>query len=181
MVEEDILRENIISADGKTFGGMVEIVVSKLNALNKASDSSHDRLCGATRRKIEVKAVRALNKKGKLSENNLVEIFLHSKIQKKLVTDADKKIANWDGGICQVKLECFDTLYYAAFFHDKIYIFKITPDEIINDKNISFSDKQHRGGKMGQFHLKPTCIQYHIDNYLYHTLSYAQLVAILKS
>lgn len=174
------LRQNLIIADGKSFGKIFEIVVSRLNGLQKASDASHDRFCKKTSNRIEVKSTRAFHKVKKITEENLSDLMLERTTAKTLVPDIKKHEYEWDSGICQIKTGCFDLLYYAVVFFEKIYIFRCTSQDVLDDEQIGFSDKQHRNGKMGQFHISPKNIAHHIEKYLFHTLNYDQLIAILN-
>lgn len=179
-MQEDNLRQNMILLDGKTFGKIFEIVVSRLAGYTRAGDNSHDSFCESSSSKIEVKATRVFEKHEKLDDSSLVISLLENNMDKNLLFDADKNAIPWNSGICQVKLECFDILYYCAVFHDKVYIFAANGEQILTDKKFNFSKKQHRNGTMGQFHITHHTILHHINNYLYKTLNYRQLVAILK-
>jgi hypothetical protein len=180
MMEEEHFRNNLILLEGKNFGKIFEIIVSRLANLEKAGDASHDWYCSLSSSRIEVKAIRAFFSHEKMNDGNLIEMLLEGSKSKKLVNDKRKKIDQWNGGVCQIKLNCFEFLYYCAVFYDKIYFFITTPEKISNDKKICFSKKQHRNGNMGQFHLTPQNIDHHIENYLYKQLTYKQLISILK-
>lgn len=179
-MQEETLRKNMIVLDGKTFGRVFEIVVSRLAGYDKAEDNSHDRFCVSSSSKIEVKATRVFPKLKKLDESNLAASLMGKSIEKELLFDSQKNTQPWNSGICQVKLNCFDMLYYCVVFHDKIYIFVANPEEIVSDKKFNFCKKQHRHGCMGQFHITQKTISHHIENYLYKILNYKQLMAILK-
>lgn len=179
-MQEDNLRTNFIHLDGKTFGRIFECVISRLDGYSKAQHNSHDRFCKSSSKRIEVKASRVFGYYKKINEGNMVELLLDQKTNKGLLHDHQKEFYEWNSGICQVKTDCFDFLYYCVVFYEKIYIFKITPSQILEDKKINFSKKQHRNGNMGQFHLSQSTIRHHINNYLYKTLNYQQLIAILK-
>lgn len=174
------LRQNLIALDGKSFGKIFEIVIARLQDLEKASDASHDRYCKKTENKIEIKSSRALHKVLQFTEENIADVLLNRQATKTLVPDNKKLDYDWDCGICQIKPNCFDMLYYAVILHEKIYIMRITAEQIKTDKNIGFSAKQHRDGNMGQFHISAKNIEHHIENYLYKSLNYQQLAAILK-
>ena len=179
-MQEDNLRANFIHLDGKTFGRIFECVVSRLDNYSKAENNSHDRFCKSSSKRIEVKSTRVFSSYEKINENNMVELLLNNKTSKTLLHDYQKESSEWNCGICQVKTDCFDFLYYCAVFHDKIYIFKITPEQILADKKLAYSKKQHRNGNMGQFHLSEATIRHHLDTYLHRTLNYKQLIAVLK-
>ena len=81
----------------------------------------------------------------------------------------------------QIKTNCFDILWYGVFFKDMIYIFEMPKETIKKDTKIQYSNKQHRGNKdEGQFHVKNSNIQHHIDNYLYAKIDYNKLWDLLN-
>lgn len=83
---------------------------------------------------------------------------------------------DFDCNIQQVKITCFDCLYYVLFFFDLIAVFKILPDQIINDTNIAYSDKQHRGNAgEGQFHINDKTYDHHKNNYFERSFSYQEM------
>lgn len=175
---EDTLRNNIIHADSKTFGSMVEIIVGSIKNLLQADNNSHDRFCPELNQRIEVKAIRAFSK-ARSKDTHIAEWMLQENPAKKLVPDGDKQKEKWEGGICQIKTDCFDILFYAVFFHDKAYVFSINPESLlVYDK---YSKKQHRGGQMGQFHITNRTLQHHLNHHLYCVLTYAEIVQILQS
>jgi len=174
------LRLNLIHADCKTFGRIFEIIVSHLQNLSEANDQSYDRKCKTTKKRVEVKASRAFEKTTKLTESNAYELLTQSNAHKKLVQSNDLKNPNYDCGIFQVKPTCFEELYYCIVFHENVYIFKINKKEITEDKAIGYSKKQHRTGKMGQFHIHAKNIDHHMQNYLYRKLNYSQILAVLN-
>ena len=56
------------------------------------------------------------------------------------------------------------------------------PNQIMEDTNINFSDKQHRGNVgEGQFHLNDKKIEYHIDNYLLKKMTYEEFECTIKA
>ena len=164
----------MINLETRQFGEWFEILVDKLNPTFKPSnDLSYDRKDNDI--KIEIKASRALTKPTKVTKDNWLDIGKESKSDR-LICDDNKLTTKWDCNIQQIKTDCFDILWYSILFQDKIYIFKIDSETIRQDSNIKYSDKQHRGNtREGQFHIKNTNIQYHIDNYLYMKLDYDDL------
>jgi hypothetical protein len=175
---EDTLRNNIIHADSKTFGSMVEIIVGSIKKLMQADNNSHDRFCPEMNQRIEVKAIRAFSK-SRNKDTNIAEWMLQENPIKKLVTDNDKQKEKWEGGICQIKTDCFDILFYAVFFHDKAYVFSINPKNLL--AYAKYSKKQHRGGQMGQFHITNKTLEYHLNHHLYCVLNYDEIVQILQN
>lgn len=86
----------------------------------------------------------------------------------------------FDCNIQQVKRAEFDHLYYGIFFSDCVVIFHITSEQI--GPQIYYSDKQHKGNEgEGQFHLNQDTIAIHEKNYLYRSLTYAELLDLLTA
>lgn len=177
MTNEFILKENLKQMAPRPFGEKFgEWLISKIekNILPRI-DSSHDAILFKDR--CEIKISRAISK----SSNNLSfnEKLLSENLSKFVNSKSDEK---FDCNIQQVKPNCFDVIIYGVFFNDIIYIFKTTSEIIKTDKNIGYVDKQHRGNVgEGQFHIKRTNLQYHIDNFLYKTLSWDDLINIILS
>jgi len=163
-----------LNLETRQFGKWFELTIQLLNPTFKPSDDlSYDRKDNDI--KIEIKASRALSKATEPTIDNYHEVGKETKGDR-LICDDNKLTTKWDCNIQQIKTDCFDILWYGIFFQDKIYIFKIDSETIRQDSNIKYSDKQHRGNKReGQFHIKNTNIQYHIDNYLYMKLDYDDL------
>ena len=174
--EIEILKNNLMQMAPRPFGEKFgEWLVFELEELlEKRKDGSHDGIL--ENKKVEIKISRA---KLKPSKN---DTFF-----KRLVSSQFSKFVNsestddFDCNIQQVKPNCFDTIIYGVFFEDIIYLFKTTNETIVNDRNILYSDKQHRGNVgEGQFHVKRNNLQYHIDNFLYKTLNYQDLLKMIK-
>ena len=163
-----------LNLETRQFGKWFELTIQLLNPTFKPpNDLSYDRKDNDI--KIEIKASRALSKATEPTIDNYHEVGKETKCNR-LICDDNKLTTKWDCNIQQIKTDCFDILWYGIFFQDKIYIFKIDSETIRQDSNIKYSDKQHRGNKReGQFHIKNTNIQYHIDNYLYMKLDYDDL------
>ena len=65
------------------------------------------------------------------------------------------------------------------FFADKIEVYKMTSDEVLDCPG--YSDKQHRGNEgEGQFHLNESNIEYHRRNFLERVLTYVDLYNLLE-
>ena len=68
-----------------------------------------------------------------------------------------------------------------CFIASLIFILGITALAFFIYFNIQYSDKQHRGNTgEGQFHLKNSNIQYHINKYLYTKIDYNKLWKLLN-
>lgn len=172
------IKTNIRLLAPRPFGEKIgEIILDNLIlGLSKADNNSHDRKQG--KKKIESKFARAIKK---VDTKNLSFIEqLSSTASLSYVNSASKE--KFDCNIQQIKPKCFDTLYYGVIFDDCVYVFKIDSKQLLKDsKNIGYSNKQHRGNiGEGQFHIKSTNLQYHIDNYLYQKLNWNEFIKLLK-
>jgi hypothetical protein len=173
------LRDGIFSLNTRRFGTVAEIMVKKLKNLGKSKNMFHDLFDSTTDNRIEVKFSRVCQNLEKLTEKNLLEC-----IQKEQTTDRRIKFSDWQKhqfscNIQQVKRTEFEVLYYGTFFDDSIKIFRITPDQI--DSTIGYVDKQHKGNKgEGQFHITEKNLQVHLNQFMVNTLTYEELLEILK-
>ena len=168
------LVSSICNLNTRKFGDVGEILMSKIiKGLEKSDDLSYDKKLGD--QKGEVKVSRAFTKANPITEENICEVLMQDN-SVRLIEDKNKLEQRWDCNIQQVKTGCFDILWYGVFFKDMIYVFEIPSETISKDPNIQYSDKQHRGNTgEGQFHLKNSNIQHHIDNYLYAKMDYEKL------
>jgi len=149
-----------------------------IKGLEKSDDLSYDKKLGS--KKIEVKNSRAFTKAKPITEENICEVLMQDN-SVRLIEDKNKFQEKWDCNIQQIKPNCFDILLYGIFLKDAIYIFEIPSESITKDFNIQYSDKQHRGNTgEGQFHLKNSNIQYHINKYLYTKIDYNKLWKLLN-
>ena len=171
--------KTIISLNTRKFGDVGETIITKIiKDLQKSDDLSYDKKLGDQR--FEIKFSRALTKSEPITEKNICEALLGDN-ESRLISDKNKNIENWDCNIQQIKVKLFDVLYYGVFFREQIYIFKISPNQIIEDKTIKYSNKQHRGNiGEGQFHIGKKNIDYHIENFLYKKINYEELWEILN-
>ena len=175
--------ENLVSSicnlNTRKFGDVGEILMSKIvKGLEKSDDLSYDKKF--KNKKGEVKVSSAFTRASPITEENICEVLMQDN-SVRLIEDKNKLEEKWDCNIQQVKPKCFDILWYGIFLKDAIYIFEIPSKTIIEDSSIQYSDKQHRGNTgEGQFHLKNTNIQYHIDNYLYAKIDYNGLWKLLN-
>ncbi len=173
----NILKENLKQMAPRPFGEKFgEWLIGKIESNIKArKDGSHDGILDG--KKCEIKISRAIEKT--LNKLSFSEKLLSESSTKFADSTSDIK---FDCNIQQVKPKCFDVIIYGVFFEDIIYLFKTTNDIIVNDKNIGYVDKQHRGNVgEGQFHIKRNNLQYHIDNFLYKKLDWNELLEIIKS
>ena len=168
------LVSSICNLNTRKFGDVGEILMNKIiKELEKSDDLSYDKKLG--NEKVEIKVSRAFRRADPITESNVCKILMQDN-SSRLIKNDSKQLEKWDCNIQQVKPNCFDMLLYGVFFKDMIYLFKIPSHKISEDSNIQYSNKHHRGNTgEGQFHLKNSNIQHHIDNYLYTKIDYEEL------
>ena len=173
------LVSSICNLNTRKFGDVGEILMTKIiKGLEKSDDLSYDKKL--KNKKGEIKVSRAFTRAKPITEENICEVLMQDN-SVRLIEDKNKLKEKWDCNIQQVKPGCFDILWYGIFLKDAIYIFEIPSESITKDPNIQYSNKQHRGNTgEGQFHLKDSNIQYHINKYLYIKMDYNKLWALLN-
>lgn len=178
-MEEIKLRDAIFSLHTRKFGNIVEKLVEKILEefgflVEPSEDISYDRKINDL--KDEIKGSRVLGKSVlKLDGDNIIELLLQNETNR-FVNITDNTNVEWDCNIQQIKTKLFNNLWYVLFFSDCVAVFKINSEVILNDKNISYCNKQHRGNVgEGQFHVTNKNIKYHLDNFLVKKITYNEV------
>jgi hypothetical protein len=173
------LRDGIFQLNTRRFGTVAEIMIRKLQSLDKARSIFHDLYDQSGDQRVEVKFSTVRRNLSSMDHENIIE-----SIQAELVTDRSVDFSGWQQhkflcNIQQVKKTEFDVLYYGMFFNDCIKIFRITPADINSD--IRYGDKQHKGNTgEGQFHISEKTLDIHLNKFYHSTLTYQQLLDLLS-
>ena len=150
-------KDGIIDMHTRQFGTVAEIIIMILKGCIGSKKLEFD-LVDIDSKKVEVKASKVF-KKQKLDMNieNFYDIIISNSNRDRLIKQKNIKKFEFDCNIQQVKVKLFDTMIYLLFFNDVIEIFEITKKQILKDKKINYSNKQHptrtpqsthqRGGK----------------------------------
>jgi hypothetical protein len=174
----DQLRDGIFQLNTRRFGTVAEIMIKKLQSLDKARNIFHDLYDESQDTRIEVKFSTVRRNLPGLDHENIIE-----SICAELATDRSVNFTDWRQhkflcNIQQVKKTEFDILYYGMFFHDCIQIFRIRSEQINGD--IKYGDKQHKGNRgEGQFHISEKTLDIHLQKFYHITLTYQQLWDLL--
>ena len=170
-------RDGIIDMHTRQFGAVAEIIVMILQDCVKSKKLEFD-LIDIKNKKIEVKASKVLRKnKLNITKENFYDIIINNSNKNRLLQQKNIHETEFDCNIQQIKTELFDKMIYLLFFKDIIEIFEITKQKIISDKNIYYSDKQHRGNTgEGQFHINNKTYQYHKKHYFIASVTYQELL-----
>ena len=171
----DDLMDGIMALNTRQFGTVIELMVKIIYKMKDSDDLSFDLSYQGD--KIEVKGSRVYKKnKLELNETNLYDVIISNNNKKRLIKQKEIDRMIFDCNIQQIKNQYFDYLYYVLFFSDIIEFFRITPDKIIKDQAIGYSDKQHRGNKgEGQFHINQKNYAHHKKNYFIGQMDYEEL------
>ena len=108
-------------------------------------------------------------------------------------SESEKRSADYDCNIQQLKPDCFDSLYYGVFFSAKIEIFHAPRSEFPDSVDSFIEDKaaarkklpgyalQHKGGEECQLHIKKTTHKHHRERYHVKDLTYEELYDLLDT
>lgn len=176
------LRQAIFDINTRRFGTVCEAIVMRIAEAGKGLNQFHDLYCDKTESRIEVKFSRVQRKAGfAITPDTVVKAIFAELDENRTVNFSDWKNAKFDCNIQQVKCSEFDILYYGLFFWDKLLIFRMTSEQVKSDKNIFYSDRQHKGNVgEGQFHVNSRTFAHHLATYCTHQLTYDELLNILS-
>ena len=173
-------RDGIFALRTRRFGTVAEIMIKKLYGLDESESLAFDKKDTANNARVEVKFSTVMKENdAKIREDNVIDQCNKANLANRAMSSDDVTTSDFDCNIQQVKRKEFDVLYYGLFFSNRIEIFKMTSDQILDCHG--YSDKQHRGNEgEGQFHINQDNIEYHRRNFLERTLSYAELYKIFN-
>lgn len=179
--ELNYFKEGIYSLRTRRFGDVAEIMIRKFYKLERSADLAYDSI-DIDSNKVEIKFSTVMKKNGSnINENNVIKSIFDANSLNRAMNYADLKKETFDCNIQQIKPVEFDYLYYGLFLGDCVLIFRMSSQDVLNDPNIGYSNKQHRNNEgEGQFHIKRNNIDYHLDTYLEQTLSYHELYELLS-
>ncbi|HVC94054.1 MAG TPA: hypothetical protein VND64_10205 [Pirellulales bacterium] len=178
-MDGNALRDGIFALNTRRFGSVAEVLVQRLEKLGKGRSLFHDLYDDVAKGRVEVKfSVARKQCETRVSEASVLRCIAEARNEERMMAFADWKTVDFDCNIQQIKRREFEVLYYGVFFADCIVIFRIRSDEI--GPHIQYSDKQHKGNLgEGQFHINRRTMQVHLEQHLYRTLTYDQLLELL--
>ena len=179
------VRNGLFLAASRTYAEQyIEPFIRKQYRLREPAGNDHD---GIARdgTKYEIKASKVLKKTTNISKTKtLLErvIFENNNAQiNRLVPFSDAKKIKFDANIQNVKRDHFEELIYVLLFEDCLKVFQINADLIADIPR--WSNKHGRydaHGKSGQFMINKGSIQWHLDNHLKDTFTYAQITEVFS-
>lgn len=177
-------RDGLFRLFTRRFGTVAEILVREILDCSTGKCLFHDLYDEVNSQRIEVKFSRVLKKHSStITRSNVLECIKEAVTERVSICEDESENSKFDCNIQQIKLEEFDVLYYGLMFFDKVLIFKMSSNDISkHKKKLSFSDKQHKGNVgEGQFHIKPSNLKFHKDNFLSQEITYKEMLEYMTS
>ena len=174
-------RDGIFALRTRRFGTVAELMIESIYELNKALNQFHDRYDDVNDVRIEVKFSTVMKANDSvITARNVIDQVLKANLGNRAMRSDEIDIFPFDCNIQQIKRVEFDVLYYGLFFSDRIAIFKMSSDNVLECPG--YSDFQHKGNEgEGQFHLNQGSIHYHLQRHLVQWLSYEELFYIFST
>ena len=168
-------RDGIFALRTRRFGTVAELMIEALYKFSRSHNQFHDRFDEVGNQRIEIKFSTVMKaNESVITRFNVIDQCKKANLGNRALYSDDMYDYDFDCNIQQVNRSEFDVIYYGLFFADKIAIFKMDSDEILDC--LGYSDKQHKGNEgEGQFHLNSSTIDYHMDNHFIQWLTYEDL------
>lgn len=181
------VRDGLFMAASRTYGEQyVEPIIRERFGLLAPGSDDHDAVDEDGYR-YEIKACKVLRPTGNIGTGkSLLDRVLSENelpVPDRAVPFAEYEFAEYLANVQNVKRDHFEFLVYALLFADCVKVFKAPSDDIATGKFKSWSDKHGRYdelGKSGQFPITRNTIQWHLDRYLWATLTYEEVVEIVE-
>lgn len=170
-------KSGIIDVHTRQFGTVAEIIVMILREYVTSKKLEFD-LVDVHDSKVEVKASKVLREQRlSLTIDTFYEVMLVTSNRDRMIARKDVKSFDFDCNMQQIKTTLFDRMVYLLFFNDGIELFEISKKQIQEDKEVGYSDKQHRGNiGEGQFHVSNKTYGHHKKKYFVCSVSYKELM-----
>lgn len=174
------LRDGIFSLQTRRFGTVAELIIREKYKLSSNTKSQHYDASDDNNKRIEIKFSRVLKSNSSpITKSNLLEQAVESSTASRAVNFKDIYNSNFDCNIQQVKRTEFDKLIYGLFFADKIAVFELSSEDVLNI--YGYSDFQHKGNRgEGQFHINNESIDYHMKNHFKEWITYEEINTMFK-
>jgi hypothetical protein len=174
------IRNGLFLAASRTYGEQyVEPFIRHTYYLIDPPGNDHDGISSEGIR-YEIKASKVLKKTANISKSKKILdriLFENDNAQiNRLLPFSAAKETKYDANIQNVKRDHFEELIYVLLFEDCLKVFQINAEEISAIPR--WSDKHGRYdalGKSGQFMINKSSIEWHLENQLKDTFTYAQV------
>ncbi|OGS54951.1 MAG: hypothetical protein A2Y20_10425 [Firmicutes bacterium GWF2_51_9] len=179
--EIEAFKTGIFALRTRRFGTVAELMIQRLQDIDHSNALSYDLHDKTTDEKVEVKFSTVMKEnEDTINLKNVIDQCYKANLTLRMMLSTETKDHKFDCNIQQVKRKEFDVLYYGLFFNDKIAVFKMNSNDVLNC--VGYSDKQHRGNiGEGQFHINNDTFQFHIDNHFLYWLTYEELFKLFAT
>jgi hypothetical protein len=174
-------RRGLFNLHTRRFGRVAELLVQRLINATNARSLFHDLYDDKLHHRLEVK-FSTVNAKHEevITIQNILEV-VEKAGRERAVPFSRWREYEFDSNIQQIKTSEFEILYYGLFFSDEIVIFKIDNHTVRADRQIYYSDNQHKGNKgEGQFHINQKTFDTHLRKYLYKRITYEDFLILVR-
>lgn len=173
-------KEGIFNLRTRRFGTVAEIMISKLINLSGSRNLAYDLHDVDNDDRIEVKFSTVMKaNESVINEDNVIDQCKKASLSNRMMKSTEVETNKFDCNIQQIKRVEFDHLFYGLFFYDKIAIFKMSTDDILNC--FGYSDFQHRGNEgEGQFHINNLSYSFHMENHFERWVTYEELYELFR-
>ena len=131
--DEKKLRDGIFNLETIRFGKIPEIMIKKKYGYSFSNGTTEYDLISDSGEKIEVKFSCVREKEADITEENVLSICLDNSEFRtdRKVNSSEYQSAVFDCNIQQVKPDLFNYLYYGLFFEDRVAVFKMSSDDML--------------------------------------------------
>jgi hypothetical protein len=174
------IRNGLFLAASRTYGEQyVEPFIRHTYELTDPPSNDHDGISSEGVR-YEIKASKVLRKTANIKKTKkLLDRILFENDNapiNRLVPFSAAKETKYDANIQNVKRDHFEELIYVLLFEDCLKVFQIKADEISSIPRWSNKHGRYDAlGKSGQFMVDKSSIEWHLENQLKDTFTYAQV------
>ncbi len=180
MTDINEFRDGIFALRTRRFGNIAEIMIKKLYKFSDSGKLEYDKFDAKNNQKIEIKFSTTMKKNDKkINEENAIQQCCQANFANRILKSTEVNKFKFDCNIQQIKCCEFDVLYYGLFFADKIFIFRMTSEQVLDCSG--YSNKQHRNNEgEGQFHINNDTFEYHMKNFFERELTYEELYKLFQ-
>ena len=131
--DEKKLRDGIFNLETIRFGKIPEIMIKKKYGYSFSNGTTEYDLISDSGEKIEVKFSCVREKEADITEENVLSICLDNSEFRtdRKVNSSEYQSAVFDCNIQQVKPDLFNYLYYGLFFEDRVAVFEMSSDDML--------------------------------------------------
>ena len=171
-----IFRDGIMNLNVHQFGRVGEVVVEALMDYTRSEDSDYD-LIDENGHHVEVKAAKVqTGGTVEIMVNNFYDVAMNFGRRERLINQQTAMGGNvsFSCHMRRIKPHLFERLFYLLFFKDQVEVFDIDRDSLT-------SDDPDLGYSNGHLRINKDRYRYHISNHRRLSISYDDLMDIVKA